>query len=154
MTPAETEDLLVRFYDAMVRLDPDTMRSLYADNARFEDEVFRLEGAEIGRMWKGLLGRAEDFFATYKIEQYGSGHGTVQWRAQYLFRGKNPVVNVIRAELRMKNGRIIEHRDHFDFPRWAAQALGVPGRLFGRFRWFRRAVSRKAAKGLGLPAKP
>lgn len=154
MTPAETAELLERFYEALVRIDADTMRSLYAPTARFEDPVFRLEGAEIGRMWKGLLGRAEDFTATYMIRQYGSGHGTVEWRAEYLFAGKNPVVNLIRSELRMKEGLIIEHHDHFDFASWAAQALGTKGRLFGGFDWFRRAVSRQAAKPLDVRPKP
>lgn len=154
MTPGETEALLVRFYTALVERDADTMRSLYASHARFEDPVFRLEGSEIGRMWKGLLGRVQDFSAAYVIEQFGSGHGTVRWRAEYLFAGRNPVVNLIRSELRMKEGLIIEHRDDFDFPRWAAQALGTTGRLFGSFRWFRRAVSRKAARQLGVRRRP
>ena len=65
-----------------------------------------------------------------------------------------PVVNVIRSEIRFENGKIIQQVDQFDFPRWAAQALGFPGRLFGRFAWFQRAVSRKAVRGLGLPAPP
>ncbi len=151
MTPFETREALVRFYDALVRRDPDTMRALYAESARFEDPIFRLEGADIGRMWKGLLGRAKNFSASYTIAQAGSGHGTVEWTARYLFGGKSPVVNVILSDLRWKDGLIVEQRDNFDFPRWAAQAMGTPGRLFGRFGWFQRAVARKAAQGLGLP---
>ena len=30
--------------------------------------------------------------------------------------------------------RIAQQVDRFDFPVWAAQALGLPGKLFGRFR--------------------
>jgi hypothetical protein len=63
------------------------------------------------------------------------------------------VVNVISSELELEDGRIVRQRDRFDFPRWAAQALGIPGRLFGRFEWFRRAVSRKAAARVGVPPK-
>ena len=79
--------------------------------------------------------------------------GAVEWTARYLFGGSRPrkVVNVILSELRFENGRIVEQRDQFDFCRWAAQALGAPGRLFGRFGWFQRAVAKKARKGLGLP---
>jgi hypothetical protein len=133
-------------------MTPDETRdALYAENARFEDPVFRLEGRDIGRMWKGLLGRAKNFSASYTIAQASSGQGTVEWTARYLFGGKSPVVNVILSDLRWKDGLIVEQRDDFDFPRWAAQALGTPGRLFGRFGWFQRAVARKAAKGLGLP---
>jgi hypothetical protein len=77
----------------------------------------------------------------------------VEWTARYLFGGKNPVVNVIVSEIEMRDGLIARQRDTFDFPRWAAQALGLPGRLFGRFEWFRRKVSAKAAARVGVPAK-
>jgi hypothetical protein len=83
----------------------------------------------------------------------GAASGVVEWTARYRFGGKHPVVNVILSEIELSNGLVIRQRDTFDFPRWAAQALGTPGRLFGRFGWFRRAVSRKAAAGLGVPPK-
>jgi ketosteroid isomerase-like protein len=151
MTPQETSGALVRFYDALARRDAETMAAMYAPDARFEDEVFRLRGEEIGRMWRSLLGRAREFSVTYTLAQAAADRGAVEWTARYLFAGKRPVVNVILSELRFENGRIVDQRDRFDFPRWAAQALGAPGRLFGRFGWFRRAVSRKARRGLGLP---
>lgn len=153
MSSDDTRDVLARFYDAMGRRDGDSMAALYADHARFEDPVFRLQGADIGRMWKGLMARASGFTASYTIVRTEGDRGTVRWTAHYLFGGKRPIVNVILSELRLEKGRIVEHRDEFDFPRWAAQALGLPGRLFGRFGWFQRAVARKAAKGLGLPPK-
>jgi hypothetical protein len=155
MTPDETRAVLASFYDALARCDADAMAALYAQTARFEDPIFRLEGADVGRMWKGLLGRAKKFSVSYTIAQAAGGHGTVEWTARYLFGGKNPVVNVILSNLRLNDGLIVDQRDVFDFPRWAAQAMGTPGRLFGRFAWFRRAVSRKAAKRLGLsPSLP
>jgi hypothetical protein len=150
MTAAQTRDALTRFYDALARRDGETLASLYAPGATFEDPVFQLRGAEIGRMWKGLLGRARDFSVTYTIAQAAPERGTVEWTARYLFGGRRPVVNVILSELRFENGLVAEQRDAFDFPRWAAQALGAPGRLLGRFGWFRRSVARKARAGLGL----
>ena len=152
MAAEETHAALVRFYDALVRRDAETMAAMYAPDASFEDAVFRLRGEEIGRMWRGLLGRAREFSVTYTIAQAAPDRGAVEWTARYLFGGRRPrkVVNVILSELRFENGRIVEQRDQFDFPRWAAQALGAPGRLFGRFGWFQRAVSRKARRGLGL----
>jgi hypothetical protein len=57
---------------------------------------------------------------------------------------------VIHSELFLEHGRIVRQRDRFDFALWAAQAMGWPGRLFGRFEWFRRAVSRRAMRRLGL----
>jgi hypothetical protein len=151
--PAETRDALERFYGALARRDGETMAAMYASDATFEDEVFRLQGADIGRMWVGLMRRARDFSASYTIAQAGSGRGTVELTARYLFGGKRPVVNVILSELELANGKIQRHIDRFDFPRWAGQALGGWARPLARFAWFRRRVSRKAAKSLGLPPK-
>ena len=148
----ETKALMVRFYDALARRDGDAMAALYAPNARFEDEVYRLEGPDVGKMWTGLLSRAKTLSVSYTIARAGSGTGTVELTARYLYGGRS-VVNVIRSELELEDGRIVRQRDRFDFPRWAAQALGIPGRLFGRFEWFRRAVSRRAAARVGVPPK-
>lgn len=152
MPAEETRAALVRFYDALARRDAETMAAMYAPDARFEDEVFRLRGEEIGRMWRTLLGRAREFSVTYTLAQAAADRGAVEWTARYLFGGRRPrrVVNVILSEIRFENGRIVDQRDRFDFRRWAAQALGPPGRLFGRFGWFQRAVARKARRGLGL----
>jgi uncharacterized protein len=149
---AETKALLVLFYDALARRDGAAMAALYAPNARFEDEVYLLEGPDVGKMWTGLLSRAKTLSVSYTIARAGSGTGTVELTARYLYGGR-PVVNVILSELELEDGRIVRQRDRFDFPRWAAQALGIPGRLFGRFEWFRRAVSRKAAARVGVPPK-
>lgn len=153
MTSEETRAALTRFYDALARRDGETMAAMYAANARFEDPVFRLSGADIGKMWLGLMRRAREFSVAYTIAQAGRGWGTVECTARYLYGGRRPVTNVIVGDLKLENGLIVEHTDRFDFPRWAAQALGLPGRLLGRFAFFRRVVSRKAARGLGLPAK-
>ena len=153
MSSDETRELLTRFYDAMGRRDGDTMASLYADHARFEDPVFQLQGADIGRMWKGLMARARGFTITYTIARAEKDLGTVRLTAHYIFGGKHPVENVILSELKLDKGRILVHHDSFDFQRWSRQALGLPGRLFGGFRWLQRAVRRKAARGLGLPPK-
>lgn len=153
MDSSETRELLVCFYEAMSHHDGETMASLYSEHARFVDPVFNLGGAEIGRMWKGLMSRAKGFSSSYTITSVESFQGTARWTARYFFGGKAQVVNVIFSEFRCENGRIVEHRDTFDFPKWAAQAMGIPGRLFGRFNWFRRMVSRKAAARLGVPPK-
>ena len=147
MTAEETREALGRFYDALARRDAATMAAMYASDASFEDPVFRLRGEEIGRMWTSLLGRAREFSVSYSIAQAGRDTGTVEWTARYLFGGR-PVINVILSELRFVDGRIVEQHDRFDFPRWAAQALGTPGKLLGRFEWFRRVFVKKAKKRL------
>lgn len=126
------------------------MASMYSGTATFRDPVFHLRGREIGSMWIGLLGRAKEFSVSYTIAQAGAGRGVVEWTARYLFGGRRPVVNVILSELDLEDGKIVSQTDRFDFPRWSSQALGTPGKLFGRFGWFQRAVSRKAGRGLRL----
>jgi len=153
MTSEETRSALTRFYDAFARRDGPAMAAMYSADATFEDPVFRLKGAEIGRMWTGLVGRARDFSVAYTIAQAASGRGTVEWTARYLFTGDRPVVNVIVSEIEFDGEQISRQVDRFDFPRWAAQALGTPGRLFGRFGWFQRAVSRRVARRLGVTPK-
>ena len=153
MTSEETRRALARFYDAFARRDAATMAGMYAADATFEDPVFRLKGGDIGKMWIGLVGRARDFSVAYTIAQAASGRGTVEWTARYLFSGNRPVVNVIVSEIVFDGEKISRQVDRFDFPRWAAQALGTPGKLFGRFGWFQRAVSRKVAGRLGLPPR-
>ncbi len=150
MNAKETQAALARLYDALAGRDGEAMAALYSPEATFEDPVFRLTGSDIGKMWIGLLRRAKDFSVSYTIAQAGSGRGTVEWTARYLFGGKRPVTNVILSEIEFEGEKIIRQVDRFDFPRWAAQALGLPAKLFGRFGWFRRTVSRKAARRLDV----
>ena len=154
MNASETRATLTHLYDALARRDGSAMAALYAPDATFEDPVFRLRGADIGRMWIGLTGRAKDFAVSYTVAEAQAGKGTVEWTARYLFAGRHPVVNLIVSDIELDGGKIVQQVDRFDFPRWAAQALGLPGRLFGRFGWFRRAVSRRVMRRLGLPAAP
>lgn len=154
MTNAETQAALTRFYEAFARRDGETMAALYAPDATFEDPVFRLTGKDIGKMWIGLLRGAKDFSVQFTVAKAGAGTGVVEWTARYLFGSRKPVVNVIVSEIEMKDGLIVRQKDAFDFPRWAAQALGLPGHLFGRTEWLRRSVSKSAATRLGVPPKP
>lgn len=154
MTNAETQAALTRFYEAFARRDGDAMAAMYAQDAAFEDPVFRLQGADIGKMWISLARGAKDFSLQFTVAKAGAGTGVVEWTARYLFGGKRPVVNVIVSEIEMVDGLIVRQTDTFDFPRWAAQALGLPGLLFGRTAWLRRSVSKKAAARVGVPPKP
>jgi hypothetical protein len=154
MNNTETKATLTRFYDAFARRDGAAMAAMYAPTATFEDPVFELCGADIGKMWINLAKNAKEFSLSYTVAQAGNDKGVVEWTARYLFAGRRPVTNVILSEIEFQNGLIVSHRDLFDFPRWARQALGLPGALFGRFEWFRRSVSKKAAERVGVQPKP
>ncbi|HTD52169.1 MAG TPA: nuclear transport factor 2 family protein [Thermoanaerobaculia bacterium] len=153
MTAEETRALLERFYGALARADGETMASMYAEDATFEDEVFRLRGADIGKMWIGLTRRAKDFSVAYTVARADRDRGIVEWTARYLFGGKRPVVNVILSELELEGGKIRRQLDRFDFSRWAAQAIGPWAGPLARFGWFRRNVAKKIARRLGVPPR-
>jgi hypothetical protein len=58
--------------------------------------------------------------------------------AEYTFSGTGrQVTNRVIASFEFQNGQIVKHKDLFSFWRWAAQALGPLGILFG----WTRAVS-------------
>ncbi len=58
------------------------------------------------------------------------------------------MVNVIRAEFVFGDGRIVEHRDHFDLWRWSRQALGLKGWLLGWLPAVQGAIRAQARRGL------
>ena len=151
MNELETRAALTHFYDALARRDGAAMAARYAPEATFEDPVFRLHGDDFGPMSTSLLSRARELRLSYTILDVGPGSGVVELTARYLFGGRRPVVNAIVSEIVFDGDRIARQVDRFDFARWAAQALGPAGRLFGRFDWFRRSVSRRARRSLGIP---
>lgn len=126
------------------------MQQLYADNARFTDEVFvDLNAAEVRAMWEMLIRRGKDLELTYEILDSDAETCHARWIARYSFsKSGNRVVNVIDARFHVKNGQITDHRDLFHFHRWAGQALGLSGKLLGWTPWMRRKVQRTAREGL------
>jgi hypothetical protein len=103
-------------------------------------------------MWEMLCTNAKDFSLTFStIELLDDEYATCKWTAKYTFSktGKK-VVNYVKAYMRFKDGKIIEHSDAFKLSKWAAQALGLKGELFGWMGWFKRRITRQARKSLQL----
>lgn len=131
-------------YEAFAARDGDAMAACYAPDATFEDPVFRLSGKDVGDMWRMLTERGTDLRIEYRIVD--DAHA--EWTARYTFDG-NPVRNDIRSSFEFDaDGRITRQRDTFDFRRWAAQALGWKGKVFGRFGFLRSAVRKTSAATL------
>ena len=145
-----------RFYAAFARLDAPVMRACYAVDARFEDEVFSLQGQrEIGAMWSMLCDATlSKGMAHWKLEasdiQAQAQSGSAHWEAHYLFSATGRLVhNRIDAEFEFDSqGLIQRHRDRFDFWSWSRQALGVPGWLLGWTPLLRNKVRVQAASSL------
>lgn len=139
-----------RFYAALAERDHCTMAACYAAEAHFSDPVFpHLQGARIGLMWRMLCERGTDLRVIHGPVTVEGGTCRTVWEAFYTFSATGrPVHNIIRAELRMVDGLIGEHRDDFDFSRWARQALGMKGLLLGWTPLVRRAVQGQAGRAL------
>jgi ketosteroid isomerase-like protein len=145
------EEVIARFYSAFQKLDYQTMNSCYSDDIVFNDPVFGiLRGEEAKCMWEMLCKNARDFSLTFSnIQLLDEEYTTCNWVATYTFsKTGNKVVNTIKAFMKLKDGKIIEHSDAFKISNWASQALGWKGIWFGWMGWMKRAVQKKARRNL------
>ncbi len=142
--------VLERFYAAFAQRDWATMGACYHAGARFSDPVFPdLDEAQVRAMWRMLLTSGTDLRITYKVVEAEATKGRVQWEAWYTFsKSGRKVHNVIMSEFELKDDRIVEQRDQFDFWRWSRQALGTSGVLLGWTSIVRGKVQQMAALNL------
>ena len=144
------ELLIERFYAAFDAGDGAAMEACYAPDVQFSDPVFAdLRGPRAGAMWRMLTSTPGELRIELLEHEASEASGSAHWRAHYTFSDTGrPVVNDIRASFVFREGLIVEHRDEFDFHRWARQALGPAGLLLGWTPLLRSAVRRKAAAKL------
>lgn len=145
------EEVITRFYSAFQKLDYKTMNDCYSDDIIFSDPIFgMLREDEVRYMWEMLCKNAKDFSLTFSdIEAIDDEYSTCKWTATYTFsKTGNKVVNKIKAFMRLKDGKIIEHSDAFRLSTWIGQALGVSGKIFGWMGWMKRKVQKNARKNL------
>ncbi|MEX5530467.1 nuclear transport factor 2 family protein [Pseudomonas syringae] len=142
--------LITRFYEAFAQLDAEAMSACYTDDVLFSDPAFgELRGAQVGDMWRMLTSRAKNFSVVFDQVRADDQTGSAHWVATYLFsHTERTVVNDIQARFVFRDGKICEHRDHFDMWRWSRQALGLKGLLLGWTPLVRNAVRAQALKGL------
>jgi len=145
------EEAIHRFYSSFQKLDYETMNDCYSDDIIFSDPVFGLlKGDEVKAMWEMLCKNAKDFSLTFSnIQAVDEEYYTCNWTATYTFSktGKK-VVNNIKAFMRLRDGKIIEHSDGFRLSKWIGQALGWKGVLLGWTGFMKRAVQKNARKNL------
>lgn len=142
-------EVINRFYTAFQQKDYKAMNDCYSDDIVFSDPAFGLlRGEEAKFMWEMLCKNAKDFSLTFSdIELLDEEYATCKWTATYTFsQTGRKVVNHIKAFMKLKDGKIIEHSDAFSLSKWAAQALGWKGQLFGWMGWMKRAIQRKPGR--------
>lgn len=147
-----SRETIERFYKAFAELDSKTMAACYAPDASFEDPIFTLRGrTHVGGMWAMLCAAVKKSGRNdWKLEVRDITERSAHWEPTYRFSSTGHLVrNVIDAEFDFDSqGLIRRHRDRFDFWRWARQALGVTGWLFGWTDWLKRKVQRTATRNL------
>jgi len=147
----DNKQVIEEFYTAFQRLDYQAMNSCYGDDIVFSDPVFMLlKGDEVKAMWEMLCKNARDFSLTFSdIELLDEEYATCKWVANYTFsKTGNKVVNNIKAFMKLKDGKIIEHSDAFRLSTWIGQALGWKGILFGWAGFMKKAVQNNAKRNL------
>jgi ketosteroid isomerase-like protein len=145
------EELITRFYTAFGRADAQTMEACYHPEAEFTDEVFiGLKGKEVPAMWKMLIERSKgELEITYSHVQANEHAGSADWVAMYIFSATGRrVINRIHAEFQFKDGLIYRHTDSFNLHKWAGQAMGFKGKLFGGTSFFRKKLQKTAREAL------
>lgn len=144
------EQLIINFYTAFQNKDYRTMQASYANNAIFSDPVFEdLNAVEVRAMWEMLITRAKDLQLEFKNIEANDATGSAEWIAVYTFSatGKK-VVNKIKATFVFNKGKIVQHKDNFDFYAWAKQALGFKGLLLGQTSFLHNKVKQQAKNNL------
>ena len=148
---ATNEELISRFYTAFGQRDFNSMNACYSADIVFSDPAFgMLQGDEVRAMWEMLCTNGKDLVISFSnIQALDDEYYTCNWVAKYTFsKTGRKVVNHIKAHMRIKDGKIIEHSDAFKLSKWAAQALGWKGEFFGWMNWFKRKVQNNARKSL------
>ena len=142
--------LIDTFYSCFQQLDGDGMADCYHSGIQFSDPAFPdLKGEEVGMMWRMLCSQAQGFELSYDHIVADEASGKADWNARYDFSmtGRR-VYNKIKAEFKFRDGKIIEHKDTFNFWKWSAMALGPTGSLLGWTPLVKNKVRRQAAKNL------
>lgn len=144
------EQLINKFYEAFAQKDYNTMTDCYHTEATFKDEAFDLKSSkQIGAMWRMLIERGTDLRIEFSNIQADDATGKASWEAWYTFsQTGNKVHNIIEARFTFREGKIVNHRDRFDFHRWASQSLGIMGKLLGWTGFLHQKVRTSAMTNL------
>ena len=144
------EDLINKFYTAFNNLDPKTMASCYHKDIVFEDPGFGvLHGERAEAMWHMLCAsqkKGDNFKVIASNIKADEHKGSAHWEAFYNFsKTGRKVHNKIDAQFIFKDGLIIKHTDTFNLHKWASQAMGFKGMLFGGMGFFKTKLQKQTS---------
>lgn len=127
--------LVQDYFEAFQKGDWKTMSRSYASNATFKDPIFPkgLKGSQIGAAWGDITQNLRPKVTFSNIEVHGD-LVTAKWSAKYPLKlpvfGTNQIDNDITATFRIKDGKIVEHIEHFDMNEYIQEATGLRGLSF------------------------
>lgn len=138
----ENQSIIEQFYIAFQNKDAEAMVALYHDDIEFTDPAFGLlKGERAKGMWRMLCQNATDLKIEFSGIEASENTGKAHWEAYYTFsKTGRKVHNIIDANFEFKDGKIIKHTDHFNLKRWAGQAMGWKGKLFGGASFFKKKL--------------
>lgn len=146
----QNERLITKFYSSFSKKDYNSMKECYANNATFNDPVFKdLDAIQLKSMWEMLCLKGKDLEIEFDNIIANDHTGSANWKATYSFSatGKK-VINHIKAEFTFENGKILKHTDYFNFYNWSSQALGLIGFIFGWTPFLKNKIRKLAMKNL------
>lgn len=146
----KNEQLIKQFYDAFQKKDHRFMQDSYLDQAEFSDPVFQnLNANEVRAMWQMLVTSSADLKVSCHDVSAEDKNGKCIWEAWYTFTSTGRKVhNIIHATFEFSDGKILKHKDNFDFWRWSKMALGTPGLLLGWTSYLKNKVRKTAMRRL------
>lgn len=138
----KNQSIIEQFYTAFQNKDAEAMVALYHDDIEFTDPAFGLlKGERAKGMWRMLCQNATDLKIEFSGIEASENTGKAHWEAYYTFsKTGRKVHNIIDANFEFKDGKIIKHTDHFNLKRWAGQAMGWKGKLFGGASFFKKKL--------------
>ncbi|MDQ3046365.1 MAG: nuclear transport factor 2 family protein [Bacteroidota bacterium] len=138
--------IINKFYNSFAAGDAEAMVECYAPDIIFEDPAFGiLIGDDAKNMWRMLIERSNGGLKiNHSNVKSNATSGSAEWIADYPFASTGrSVVNKISATFEFKDGKIIEHTDHFDLWKWSRQALGLKGILLGWTSIFKKSLHKQ-----------
>lgn len=145
------KELIEHFYQSFSEGNAEAMSDCYHEDVHFTDPAFGdLHGEEVGSMWKMLMRRSAIIpKIQFSNVQADDKKGSANWIAEYEFgTDRRQVINEISAQFEFADGKIIRHKDDFNFWKWSRQALGLPGWLLGWTPFMKKKIGLVVNKAL------
>ncbi|MDA3859643.1 MAG: nuclear transport factor 2 family protein [Melioribacteraceae bacterium] len=144
--------IIEQFYSAFQKLDAEEMVKYYHADIEFEDPAFgKLNSDKAKNMWRMLCKSSKELEVTFSNINCDDKKGSANWEAKYIFsKTGRKIHNKITAEFEFHDGKIIKHKDNFNLHKWAAQAFGLKGLLFGWTPVFKTKLNAETNKLLDV----